>query len=76
MRYIYDPVDRKTFVYTHATFLEDDYVKAFKPRSKILLEETIRPTPTTIVRRDPSPPTIVVRVGDEGENTNVGPSVS
>ncbi|RYE04781.1 MAG: hypothetical protein EOP33_08580, partial [Rickettsiaceae bacterium] len=72
----YDPIDRKTFVSTHATFLEDDYVKSHKPRSKIILEETVRPTPKTNVQGNPSPPTIVVRVGDEEENTNVGPSAT
>ena len=35
----YSPVDKKVFVSTNATFLENDYMKNFKPRSKILLEE-------------------------------------
>ena len=74
--FFYDPIDRKTFVSTHATFLEDDYVKSHKPRSTIILEETVRPTPKTNVQGNPSPPTIVVRVGDEEENTNVGPSAT
>ena len=57
-------------------FLEDDYVKAFKPCSKTILEETIRSIPTINIEREPSPPTIDVRVRDEEENINTHPSIS
>ena len=35
----YSPSDKKVFVSTNATFLEDDYMKNFKPCSKVVLEE-------------------------------------
>ena len=35
----YSTKDKKVFVSTHATFLEDDYIKNYKPKSKIILEE-------------------------------------
>ena len=35
----YNPKDKKVIVSTHATFLEDDYMNNFKPRSKVVLEE-------------------------------------
>ena len=35
----YIPSDKKVFVLTNATFLEDDYMTNFKPRSKVVLEE-------------------------------------
>ena len=35
----YSPSDKKLFVSTNATFLEDDYMKNFKPCSKVVLEE-------------------------------------
>ena len=35
----YSPSDKKVFISTNATFLEDDYMKNFKPRSKVVLEE-------------------------------------
>ena len=35
----YSPSDKKVFVSTNATFLEDDYMTNFKPRSKVVLEE-------------------------------------
>ena len=57
-------------------FLKMIMLKTHKHRSKILLEEMIRPTPTTNVEGDPSQPTNVVRVGDEEEKTNTRPTVS
>ena len=35
----YSPSDKKVFVSKNATFLKDDYMKNFKPRSKVVLEE-------------------------------------
>ena len=35
----YNQKDKKVIVSTHATFLEDDYMNNFKPRSKVVLEE-------------------------------------
>ena len=35
----YNPRDKKVFVSTYATFLENKYMNDFKPRSKLLLEE-------------------------------------
>ena len=32
-------LDKKVFVSTNVTFLEDDYMTNFKPRSKVVLEE-------------------------------------
>ena len=51
----YSPSDRKVFVSTNATFLEDDYMTNFKPRSKVVLEELhfdqIRKSPSTTNER-------------------------
>ena len=35
----YSPTDQKTFVSTNARFLEEDFVKNMKPRSRLVLEE-------------------------------------
>ena len=35
----YNPKEKKVIVNTHATFLEEDYMNNFKPRSKVVLEE-------------------------------------
>ena len=35
----YSTKDKKVFVSTYATFLEDDYMKNYKPKSKVILEE-------------------------------------
>ena len=37
--FFYSPSEKKVFVSTNATFLEDDYMKNFKPCSKVILEE-------------------------------------
>ena len=37
----YSHQDKIVFVLTNATFLEHDYMKNFKPRSKIVLEELL-----------------------------------
>ena len=52
-RFLYSPDDNKVFVSTNAMFLEEDYMREFKPRSKILLEELITsststPSPTKV----------------------------
>ena len=48
----YSPQDKKVFVSSNATFLENDYIAKFKPRSRVVLEELqfdhIRPRPVTI----------------------------
>ena len=35
----YRLLDKKVFVSTHVTFLEEDYINNFKPKNKIILEE-------------------------------------
>ena len=49
--FLYSPSEKKVFVSTNATFLEDDYMTNFKPRSKVVLEELrsdqIRKSPST-----------------------------
>ena len=35
----YSTKDKKVYLSTHATFLEDDYMKNYKPKSKVILEE-------------------------------------
>ena len=35
----YYPKEKKVIVSTRATFLEDDYMNNFKPKSKVVLEE-------------------------------------
>ncbi len=37
----YSPADKKTFVSTNARFLEEDYIKSMKPRSRLVLEELL-----------------------------------
>ena len=48
----YSPQDKKVFVSTNATFLENDYLANFKPRSRVVLEELqsdlIKPRPVTV----------------------------
>ena len=47
----YSPSDKKVFVSTNATFIEDDYMTNFEPRSKVVQEELhsdqIRKSPST-----------------------------
>ena len=50
--FFYSPKDNKVFISTYATFIEEDYIREFKPRSKIVLEELFvgsTSTPSTIV---------------------------
>ena len=48
----YSPQDKKVFVSTNATFLENDYMENVKPQSMVVLEELqsdkIRPQPVTV----------------------------
>ena len=43
----YSPIDQKTFVSTNARFLEEDYIRNMKPRSRLILEELLGEAPTT-----------------------------
>ena len=43
----YSPTDQKTFVSTNARFLEEDYIRNMKPRSRLILEELLGEAPTT-----------------------------
>ena len=60
--FFYCPQDNQVFVSTNATFLEEDYMREFKPRSKMLLEEmlsgtTSNPSSTRVVNRNIAPST-------------------
>ena len=52
----YSPKENKVFVSTNATFLEENYMRDYKPRSKVVLEELLpgsNSTPsTTVVDKD------------------------
>ena len=60
-RLFYSPDDNKVFVSTNATFLEEDYMREFKHRSKVLLEELLAGSTSTpssiIIDRNVSPST-------------------
>ena len=45
----YSPQDKKVFVSTNASFLENDYVTNFKPHIKELRGNVIAPQPTRVV---------------------------
>ena len=45
--FFYSSDDNKVFVSTNATFLEEDYMREFNPRSKILLEELLTGSTST-----------------------------
>ena len=47
---LYSSKDKKVFVSTHATFLEKDYMKNYKPKSTVILEELVssKETPKTL----------------------------
>ena len=61
----YSPSDKKVFVSTNATFLEDDYMTNFKPHSKVVLEELrfdqIRKSPSTTDERQSQETTIPIQ---------------
>ena len=47
----YNPKEKKVIVSTHATFLEEDYMNNFKPKSKVVLEEldSVQDPPQTLI---------------------------
>ena len=56
------------FTSTNTTFLENDYVQNFKPRSKVVLEEMVKElTPTNV-------PSSSTRVDDEIPTLHVQPT--
>ena len=58
--FFYSPEDNKVFVSKNATFLEEDYMREFKPQSKMLLEELLvgtTSTPLSNVDKDMTPST-------------------
>ena len=61
----YNPKEKKVIVSTHATFLEEDYMNNFKPKSKVVLEEldSVQDPPQTPI----FPPLFPVDV-QRGEN--------
>ncbi|TYK16397.1 retrovirus-related pol polyprotein from transposon tnt 1-94 [Cucumis melo var. makuwa] len=63
--YFYEPKNNKVFVSTNATFLEEDHIREYKPRSKIVLNELSNETtePSTRIVEEPSALTRVVHVG-------------
>ena len=65
----YSTEDKKVLISTHATFLEDDYIKNYKPKSKVILEElaSSQETPKTLE----IPPQVPVYV-QRGENVLEG----
>ena len=63
----YSHSEKKVFTSTNATFLENDYVQNFKPRSKVVLEEMVKElTPTNV-------PSSSTRVDDEIPTFHVQP---
>ena len=61
----YSPLNKKVFVSTNATFLEDDYITNCKPRSKVVLEELrfdqIKKSPSTTDERQSQETTIPIQ---------------
>ena len=39
--FFYSPKDNKVFVRTNTTFLEKDYMKNYKPKNEVIMEEII-----------------------------------
>ena len=66
-----NPRDKKVFVSTHATLLEHEYINDFKPRSKILLEDSMerksRNDATRVVDKDTD--SVTTRVVDIDNKT-------
>ncbi|XP_073120675.1 uncharacterized protein [Henckelia pumila] len=50
--YFYSPQDKKVFVSTNATFLEDRYIEDRESKSKVLLEESIEKSSTPEIRTE------------------------
>ena len=70
----YNPRDKKVFVSTHTTFLKNEYMNDFKPRSKVLLEEVLenksQDDMTRVVNKDTdSMRTRVVDIDNETNDT-------
>ena len=61
----YSPSDKKVFISTNATFLEDDCMTNFKPCSKVVLEELhfdhIRKSPSTTDEQQSQETTIPIQ---------------
>ena len=64
--YFYSPADNKTFVSTHARFLEEDYVKNTKPRSRLILEKLSGEGPS-VSHEDAIPQPIAEETPSEAE---------
>ena len=69
----YNPRDKKVLVSTHPTFFEHEYINYFKPRSKVLLEDSMerksRNDTTRVVDKDTdSMTTRVVDIDNKTEN--------
>ena len=47
--YFYNPKEGKVLISTNATFLEESYIKKFKSRSKVILEEISNGIVTSVV---------------------------
>ena len=60
----YNPRDKKVFVSAHSTFLEHEYINDFKPRSNVLLEDSLegksQNDATRVVDKDANSVTIIV----------------
>ena len=71
----YNPKEKKVIVRTHATFLEEDYMNNFKPKSKVVLEEldSVRDPPQTPIFPPLFPVDVQIRENvqnvPEGEQT-------
>ncbi|XP_073132208.1 uncharacterized protein [Henckelia pumila] len=52
--YFYSPQDKKVFVSTNATFLEDRYIEDRESKSKVLLEEIVETSSTPEIRTEPT----------------------
>ena len=63
-RYLLQPKGQESIVSTHVTFLENEYMNDFKPRSKLLLEDISE-------KKIPNDSTRVVEKGTESVTTRV-----
>ena len=68
----YNPKEKKVIVSTHATFLEEDYMNNFKPKSKVVLEEldSVRDPPQTPIFQPLFP--VDVQRGENVQNVPEG----
>ena len=64
---------KKVFVSTHATFLEHEYINDFKPRSKVLLEDSMerksRNDATRVIDKDTD--SVTIRLVDIDNETEI-----